>query len=428
MTNTKTINLHNDVVFNGSALRRNGQNPEGSTSSAIFTVDPHCPLVERSDIHETSEKDHLFKHDLSDHDLGLLSSKQLREQWPSEYQSWKAMRYNRTGKNGNYIRHSSFDTFPHFLAVLGPKPHPTYTLDRIDYNNPEYSPDNCRWASKALQVANRSNTRLLTDNNGLCVTVAEWSKRGPTVKIKTILNRIDNLGWSEHDAVHLPTGQRPKAARSTACVPLNADKYVSIFVRIMKDEHGDSFVPITAADRKMLKEIAGHLIKGGLNEVEALECVLENWWEFTDYAEYVYGAFKPPANPTIKYMVRALPGIGNFYVDKRQTNKRSPAEEFEAFQREFFMRDPEVHHYMLAIKAHQNGKNEPDCGFRKNGWNIFVDPDSGAFVQLEGGPTPVELWALRGMALEGQLEFSIEEHNLREKVLEAWQHKQKDCS
>jgi hypothetical protein len=49
-----------------------------------------------------------------------------------------------------------WERFENFLADMGERPEGT-TLDRKE-NTLGYGPDNCRWASPAEQVANRSNT------------------------------------------------------------------------------------------------------------------------------------------------------------------------------------------------------------------------------------------------------------------------------
>lgn len=55
------------------------------------------------------------------------------------------------------------------------------TIDRIDGNG-NYSPQNCRWVPKRVQMVNRKHTRLISVN-GVTMSVADWARA-------TGLNRI----------------------------------------------------------------------------------------------------------------------------------------------------------------------------------------------------------------------------------------------
>ena len=85
-----------------------------------------------------------------------------------EYIAWCAMRkrcsnpghpaYKHYGARGISVCDRWESDFPAFLADMGERTSPKHSLDRID-NDGNYEPGNCRWATKAEQMANRRNSR-----------------------------------------------------------------------------------------------------------------------------------------------------------------------------------------------------------------------------------------------------------------------------
>lgn len=63
--------------------------------------------------------------------------------------------------------------FPNFLEDMGEAP-AGYTIERIDNDGP-YSPENCRWASKADQAKNKTTT-LWVEHNGERMCLADYAR------------------------------------------------------------------------------------------------------------------------------------------------------------------------------------------------------------------------------------------------------------
>ena len=136
-------------------------------------------------------------------DCADLTRTDLRHKYQSEYNSWKN-RKSELKNRGSEI-HPDFADFADFLKYMGPKPDPSYTLDRIDNDDPEYAPGKVRWASETTQTRNRSNTVKMLDGNRE-VSAAEIAEE-TGVPISTIRRRIEN-GWPYRDVV---SGRRPSS-------------------------------------------------------------------------------------------------------------------------------------------------------------------------------------------------------------------------
>ena len=84
-----------------------------------------------------------------------------------------AWQYPRYGGRGIGVC-ARWESFENFLADMGERP-AGMTLDRID-NDGHYSPDNCRWVPRVLQVRNRSNT-VMIEAFGKNLSIAEWAQK-----------------------------------------------------------------------------------------------------------------------------------------------------------------------------------------------------------------------------------------------------------
>jgi hypothetical protein len=89
-------------------------------------------------------------------------------------------------------------SFESFYMMIGPRPEPDSTIERIDYNK-GYVPGNVKWASRQEQVLNKSDNVVL-EIDGVSKTVSQWAAESP-VSGFTIYKRIKR-GWLETHGPH----------------------------------------------------------------------------------------------------------------------------------------------------------------------------------------------------------------------------------
>lgn len=82
--------------------------------------------------------------------------------------------------------------FEAFLADMGERPTALHSIERIN-NDGDYTPDNCRWATRREQDRNTRRSRLIV-YNGESKTLREWSDE-IEINYETLRQRIGR-GWS----------------------------------------------------------------------------------------------------------------------------------------------------------------------------------------------------------------------------------------
>jgi len=120
----------------------------------------------------------------------------------AEKRAWKGMMsrcYN--PNNAEYLRYGGanppiiveFDSFEQFLAEIGPRPGPEYSLDRYPNNAGNYAPGNVRWATASQQSRNLKSNTYITFN-GITKLLVEWAEE-TGIPACTIKMRLKH-GWS----------------------------------------------------------------------------------------------------------------------------------------------------------------------------------------------------------------------------------------
>lgn len=138
------------------------------------------------------------------------------KQESDEYSSWCSMIerctnpnstiYSYYGGRGITICDRWRHDFAAFLADMGKRPSLAHTLDRFPDQNGPYSPENCRWATKAEQAQNKRDNNNI-EFRGVTKCLAVWA-RELGVGCHTLRWRIKT--WGLEKAMTTPPRHRHK--------------------------------------------------------------------------------------------------------------------------------------------------------------------------------------------------------------------------
>lgn len=146
------------------------------------------------------------------------------------YSCWKSMKsrcnnpnnphYHNYGGRGISVCDEWISDFHQFISDMGDRPN-NYTLDRKD-NDGNYTPDNCRWATRSEQQLNRRMSRFVTID-GVEYRPFDLAKIAG-VKTDTIIARVEKgLSYNQvistekfYDTTGLALGGKANGAKNKA--------------------------------------------------------------------------------------------------------------------------------------------------------------------------------------------------------------------
>lgn len=152
----------------------------------------------------------------------------LSAQFPSEYNSWKAMRsrcwypsnpsYQYFGAVGIEVCPRWADSFAPFMEDMGPKPSSRHGLSLKDRNR-GYEPENCYWATPTEQQIH-SCKAIFLEYQGERLCLSEWARK-LGISMRTISTRINKFLWTPEQALGIQPvmGKKPIGDARRASTP-----------------------------------------------------------------------------------------------------------------------------------------------------------------------------------------------------------------
>jgi hypothetical protein len=141
------------------------------------------------------------------------NSSNYKKKHRKEYYAWQGMKarcynlndagYCNYGGRGITVCDRWINSFENFLLDMGLAPSKKHSIDRRDVHG-NYTPNNCRWATRHEQSVNKRTNRLLAFN-GVTMTLSEWASK-KNISYTTLVRRV-NVGWPIHRLFSRPRKQ-----------------------------------------------------------------------------------------------------------------------------------------------------------------------------------------------------------------------------
>lgn len=174
-----------------------------------------------------------FKKLLTKHDLSKTVEYKIYHGIKMRCYNTNNKKYADYGGRGIVMCDRWLNSVELFIKDMGKRPSIKHSIDRINVDG-DYSPSNCRWVLKSVQMNNKRNN-IHIEYLGYNLTVSIWC-RILNIEPRLIYSRIKN-GWNKIDALELMP--LPKSKDWSKAVKRNISK--NIIVQYIEKNKNDLF-------------------------------------------------------------------------------------------------------------------------------------------------------------------------------------------